>query len=48
MVNAPYADLAFVPRATLAPSLLGGVKKAEIVGEAPHYSAWLDRLMAQA
>ncbi|KAL8736069.1 MAG: hypothetical protein Q9181_002583 [Wetmoreana brouardii] len=42
-----YADLAFIPWATLAPSLLGGVEKEDIARETPHYSAWLDRLTAR-
>jgi len=43
-----YTDLAFVPWAIIATSLLDGVEKAEIVSEAPHYSAWLDRLKARS
>lgn len=39
-----YADLAFVPWANIAPTLLGGVEKEEIARETPHYSAWMDRL----
>ncbi|KAL8952834.1 MAG: hypothetical protein Q9222_001269 [Ikaeria aurantiellina] len=42
-----YADLSFIPWATLVPSLLGGVEKDEIARDAPHYSAWLDRLTAR-
>lgn len=42
-----YADLAFVPWATLVPSLLGGVEKEEIERETPNYSAWIDRLTAR-
>lgn len=31
----------------IAPRLLGDVERAEIVHEAPHCSAWLDRLTAR-
>lgn len=42
-----YADLAFVPWATLVPGLLGGVDQEELASETPDYSAWVDRLMAR-
>lgn len=42
-----YADLAFVPWATLVPGLLGGVDRKEIASETPDYSAWVDRLTAR-
>ncbi|KAL8756412.1 MAG: hypothetical protein Q9184_004503 [Pyrenodesmia sp. 2 TL-2023] len=42
-----YADLAFVPWATLVPGLLGAADEEELASETPEYSAWVGRLMAR-